>query len=137
MSDHDGLVPLQQCVQWPLEKCNTVPADSWVRDPNSLLNLEYGIVSALLEREYNQAQVAKNARLDGQAPKIHPPWYFQTEAPMKHFLNICMKAGGKGLMFDVPRKGHLEYLSQTCGRLKISPDTCYVVVFVGRVRSLW
>ena len=50
------MFPLQPCVEVDREIMHRIPVDAWTRDPKTMLGKEYGIVSAMLDKECMQAK---------------------------------------------------------------------------------
>ena len=112
LSDHDGIVPMQPCVEVRREKSSQVSASAFHRDPNALLSEEYGIVGKLLERELQQAKHAQNNPIRYEAEKRgtakrrkhdgYLPWFFKLQKPMYSFFGTIMHCGNLGVMFQTP-----------------------------------
>ena len=108
--DDDGILPLQQCVTMKDEVSHRIPHDRWVRDPSALLQAEYGIVSALIEREYVQADAAAQVKIRALLGcESNCPWVFRLDNPIRWHLNLVMRTGRVGVLFRVPEKNPRDW----------------------------
>ena len=150
----DGFLPLRPCVAWQFEGSHDLSASSYIRDPNTILSQEFGIASSMLEAQYIQARAATTAQSIATPEKewdhvdimndyaYNHVWIFELELPIRWFLNIIMKCGSRGVMFNTPKKGNLrEFLDVSFKRLDLSysgnQKPNFIVIFERHSAKSW